>query len=91
MLEIFVGGDIDKALARLSRNYQKDLNKDIKRHSFYESRTQRKRRKMKMSLRRLRKLESRSISRTTEARRRFSHDKRQARMDYERPKSVQAQ
>ena len=69
MNENYVGGDIEKALARLKRNYQKDLNKDIKRHEFYESRSQRKRRKKKKSIQRLKKLESRSLVRVSAAKR----------------------
>ena len=70
MSEIFVlGGDIEKALTRLKRNYQKDLIRDVARHAFFESRSQRKRRKKKKSIQRLKKLESRSLVRVSAAKR----------------------
>ena len=79
-LEIYVGGDIEKALAKLKRYYLKNLSKDIARHAFFESRTVRKRRKRKKAMQRLKKLEARSLVRVTEARRRFGHDERETRM-----------
>ena len=90
-IEIFVSGDIEKALARLKRNYQKDLSKDIKRHEFYESRSVRKRRKKIKAIQRLKKLEARSETRTSEARRRVAHDRRKVKLDYERPQPIQAE
>jgi len=91
MNEILVHGDIEKALTRLKRNYQKDLIRDVARHAFFESRSQRKRRKKKKSIQRIQKLEARSLVRVTEARRRFSHDERASRMDNVRDRPVQAE
>lgn len=82
-LEIFVSGDIEKALARLKRNYQKELSRDLARHSFYESRGLRARRKRLKAIQRLKKLESRSILRVSEAKRLYG--KRTARLDTFRP------
>ena len=73
--EIFVGHDIEKALIRLKRNYQKDLIRDVARHVFFESRSQRKRRKKKRSIQRLKKLESRSLVRVSAAKRRSNDDR----------------
>jgi len=80
-MEIFVAsGDIEKAITRLKRDFQKNINRDLLKHSFFESRGVRKRRKRLKAIQRLKKLESRSISRTDEAIRREAHDKRPARM-----------
>jgi len=67
-LEIY-GGDIERAITRLKRHYQKEISKSIARHEFFESRTQRKRRKKKKSIQRIQKLEARSITRVIEAKR----------------------
>lgn len=77
-LEIYVGGNIDLALQKLKRDFQKNLSKDLARHSFYESPGLRKKRKRLKSIQRLKKLESRSLVRVTEARR--LHDKRKTEM-----------
>jgi len=90
-MEILVHGDIEKALTRLKRNYQKDLSKDVARHVFFESRSVRKRRKRKKAMQRLKKLEARSNTRVTEAIRRGARDPRKTGMDYEWLKPVQAQ
>lgn len=75
-VEIFVGGDIEIALGKLKQKYKRDLAKDVVRHSYFLSPGQRKRLKRLRAIQRLKKLESRSITRVTEARRRFSHGKR---------------
>jgi len=69
MNEIYVGGDIEKALIKLKKKYAQEISKSIARHTFYESRTVRKRRKKKKSIQRIQKLESRSLVRVTEAKR----------------------
>lgn len=76
MGEIYVGGDLDFALAKLKRYYQKEISRSIASHIFFEARGVRNRRKRLKSIQRMKKLEARSITRTTEARRRFSHDER---------------
>jgi len=89
--EIYVHGDIEKALIRLRKKYAQELSRSIASHLFFESRTVRKRRKKKKSIQRIQKLESRSLVRVTEARRRFSHDERASRMDNVRDRPVQAE
>ena len=74
--EIYVHGDIEKALIRLRKKYAQELSRSIASHLFFESRTVRKRRKKKKSIQRIQKLESRSLVRVTEARRRFKNDGR---------------
>jgi hypothetical protein len=76
MNEILVLGDIEKSLTRLKQNFKRDLAKDVVRHSYFLSRTQRKRIKVLKSLRRKKRLETRSVMRVSEARRRY--DKRAA-------------
>jgi ribosomal protein S21 len=90
-VEIFVGYDLEKSLTRLKQNYKRDLAKDVVRHSYYLSPGQRKRLKRLRAIQRLKKLEARSMTRTSEARRRFSHDERTSRMDYVRDRPVQAE
>jgi len=75
-LEILIHGNIEKALLKLKKKYAQEISKSIARHTFFESRTQRKRRKKKRSIQRIQKLEARSLVRITQARRRFSHDER---------------
>jgi ribosomal protein S21 len=84
MNEIFVGGDIERALLKLKKKYAQEIGRSIASHLFFESRTQRKRRKRKRSIQRLKKLESRSLLRVDTAIRRESRDKRASRMDYVR-------
>lgn len=43
MLEIFVGGDIDRAIKKLKVQFQRDLFKDLQRHLCFESKGERKR------------------------------------------------
>lgn len=55
-LEIFVSaGNIEKAIRLLRRGFEKDLYRDLQRHMAFESRGQRKRRKIRQSIRRKRK------------------------------------
>jgi len=82
--EILVHENLEKALLKLKKKYAQEINKSIARHTFFESRTQRKRRKKKRSIQRLKKLESRSLLRVADARRRFKNDDRTTRMDYVR-------
>jgi len=83
-LEILIHGNIEKALLKLKKKYAQEISKSIARHTFFESRTQRKRRKKKRSIQRIQKLESRSLVRVSAAKRRDGHDGRKARMDYDR-------
>jgi ribosomal protein S21 len=77
MSEIFVSNNnIELALVKLKRFYQKEIAKAVIRHSFHEPPGLRKRRKHQKALIRLKKLEARSVVRIDEARRRFSHDER---------------
>jgi ribosomal protein S21 len=91
MNEILVLGDIEKSLTRLKQNFKRDLAKDVVRHSYYLSSGQRKRLKRLKAIKRLKKLELRSLGRVTAAQRRFLHDERTARLDYERNKTFQTQ
>jgi len=74
--EILVHGNIEKALLKLKKKYAQEIGRSIASHLFFETRTQRKRRKKKRSVMRLKKLEVRSISRVDTAIRRESRDKR---------------
>jgi len=78
MNEILVHGDIERALIKLKKKYAQEISRSIASHLFFESRTQRKRRKRKRSVMRLKKLAARSISRVDTAKRRESRDKREA-------------
>jgi ribosomal protein S21 len=84
MNEIYVGNDIEKALLKLKKKYAQEIGRSIASHLFFESRTQRKRRKRKRSVMRLKKLEARSYTRVATAIRRESRDKRAAGMGYVR-------
>ena len=79
MLEIPVfNNDIERAIKKLQMRFQKEISRDLLRHSYFESRTQREKRKKKRSVMRLKKLAARSISRVDTAKRRESRDKREA-------------
>ena len=76
--EIYVAGNIELALTRLKQNFKRDLAKDVVRHSYYLSPGRRKRLKRLKAIQRLKKLELRSTTRTSEAIRREMRDKRAA-------------
>ena len=80
MNEILVHGDIEKALVKLKKKFMQEFSKSIASHTFFETRTQRKRRKKKKSIQRLKKLEARSNTRVTEAIRRGARDERAIRV-----------
>lgn len=81
MNEILVhGDDIERAITKLKKKYAQELSRSIASHLFFETRTQRKRRKKKRSIQRLKKLSSRSYARAATAIRRKVHDDRTTRV-----------
>lgn len=58
MLEIFVAGDIERAIKKLRARFSKEIYKDFERHVAFESRGERRRRKIRQSIRRRRKSEA---------------------------------
>ena len=84
MNEIYVGNDIERALLKLKKKFAQEIGRSIASHLFFETRGQKKRRKKKRSIKRIQKLESRSLVRVSAAKRRDGHDGRKARMDYDR-------
>lgn len=87
-LEIYVAGDIEKALGRLKQSYKRDFAQDVVRHSYYLSPSRRRRLKKLKAIQRLRKLESRSMVRTNRAIMRGMRGERAFRVDYERVNPV---
>ena len=56
-LEIYVHGDIERAIRKLKRQYQLEIFADIFRHSFFESKGARRRRNIRRAKKRKLKME----------------------------------
>lgn len=66
--EIFVSGDMDRAIKRLQKDFNQNVSRPLQAHSFFETRAQRRKRKDRLALKKKIKAQCRRRFRTNEAR-----------------------